>query len=207
MISTETVDALKDELVEHLRSRTEWDEQPALFTLHQEGQGDVLLVQIPVPEALWDAGGHPPTVVASIAASVTGLPRWPDGSHLLVAPWAGPLIGAAFRYEAYAVASDSPHPAAQEATRRRTAGGSVPRFKDVPGRTEQRCITAVDVDGGRYMASATRITETELEAAEPVVHYLAFADPKRDTLSGKVVDATNRLLNAVRPAPTKGSAR
>ena len=64
-------------------------------------------------------------------------------------------------------------------------------------------MTAVDLDGGRYMASASRIAEDGPDATEPVVHYLAFADPKRDTLSGNVVDATNRFLNAIKPVPPR----
>jgi hypothetical protein len=35
------------------------------------------------------------------------------------------------------------------------------------------------------------------------VNYLAFADPHRDSLSGNVVDATIRLLNAIKRLPTK----
>jgi len=200
-----TVEALKEELAEHLRSRTEWDEQAALFTLHREDRDGVRIEQIPVPEELWSAEAHPPTAVMRLAEGVTGLPRWPDGSHMLVPPWAGQLIGVAFRYEAYAIRSDSPHPAVQEAARRRKAGASVPRFKDIPGRQEQRCMTAVDLDGGRYMASASRIADDGPDATEPVVHYLAFADPKRDTLSGNVVDAATRFLNAVKPVqPAQG---
>ncbi|MET8822317.1 MULTISPECIES: hypothetical protein [Streptomyces] len=126
------------------------------------------------------------------------IPRHDDGTHLLVLDDA-PLIGAAFRYEAYAISEDSDHPAAREAARRRRCGGTTPRFKDVPGRTEQRCITAVDTDGGRYMASASRISAEGSEATEPDVTYLAFGGPRRDRLTGNVVDATNRILNAIKP--------
>lgn len=206
MIRAATVKAIQDELAAHLRSRTEWDEEPALFILHSGENYGAHMAKLPVPEVLWSAVGHPPTAVMRMADRATGLPRWPDGSHMFVPPWAGPLLGVAFRYEAYALSSDSPSLAVQEAARRRTAGGSVPRFKDIPGRMEQRCMTAVDLDGGRYMASATRIAESGQEATEPAVHYLAFADPKRDTLSGKVVDAANRFLNAIKPVPTKGTA-
>lgn len=198
-----TVRGIQGALVDHLRSRTQWDEQPAVFTLHQTDEHDVRLMQIPVPEALWLAVGHPPSAVAALAAAGIGLPRHPDGSHLLVNPFAGPLVGVAFRYEAYTLTSDSPHPAVQEASRRRAVGGSVPRFEEIPGRWEQRCMTAVDMDGGRYMASATRTTDTGPGADEPVCHYLAFGNPKRDSMSGNVVDAVIRLLNAVKPLPIR----
>ncbi|MCI3277501.1 hypothetical protein [Streptomyces cylindrosporus] len=204
MISTATVDAIKSELTAHLRSRTEWDELPAVFTMHKGPAGPVLS-EVPVPEVLWVAHGHPPTAVAAIAAAAPRMPRSPNGTHLLVRPLQGPLIGVVFRYEAYALRSDSPNPVAREAARRQQAGGSVPDYKDVPGRIEQRCMTAVDLDGGRYMASSGRIAEGEPDATDPVVHYLAFADPDRDQLSGNVVDAVIRLLNAIKPLPTKGA--
>lgn len=202
MISSATVETIKSELTSHLLARTEWDEQPALFTVHQaDGQG-VRMVQVPLPDVVWTAHGHPPTAVAALAAVALQLPRHPDGSHMFVTH-DGPLIGAAFRYEAYAISADSNHPAAREAARRRTVGGSTPRFEHIPGRVEQRCMTAVDLDGGRYMASSDRIDESKLDAAEPQVHYLAFGDPKRDTLKGNVVDATNRFLNAIKPVPAR----
>ncbi|WP_128803699.1 MULTISPECIES: hypothetical protein [unclassified Streptomyces] len=202
MISTAIVDAIKTETAAHLGARAEWDEEPALYTLHQQGDA-VRLSFIPLPELMWSAYGHPPTAVAAIAEAAPRMPRHPDGTHFLVRPAVGPLIGLAFRYEAYALRSDSDQPAVREAVQRRQAGGSVPRYKDVPGRIEQRCMTVADVDGGRYMVSSGRITEGKPEATEPVVNYLAFADPHRDSLSGNVVDATIRLLNAIKPLPTK----
>lgn len=207
MISPAATKAIEEQLIGHLRSRVEWDEVPAVFTLHQGDDGSVRLAQLPVPESMWIACGHPPTAVAGLAAVATRLPRYPDGSHPLVRPGVGRLIGAAFRYEAYALAGDSPSPAVNEAVRRRGVGGSVPNFKDIPGRAEQRCITAVDLDGGRYMASSSRIDESEPEATEPTVQYLAFGDPRRDSLTGNVVDAVIRFLNAIKPAPSKGAMR
>jgi len=158
---------------------------------------------VPIPKSVWTAFGHPPTAVATIAVTAPRMPRNPDGSHLLVMPDTGRLIGAAFRYEAYSISGASENPAAQEAVRRRMAGGSTPCFKEIPGRIEQRCMTAVDLDGGRYMASSDRINEAQQRAAEPVVDYLAFADPNRERLTGNVVDATNRFLNAIKPAPPR----
>ncbi|MCM1972292.1 hypothetical protein, partial [Streptomyces sp. G1] len=147
-----------------------------------------------------------PTAVAALAAMALQLPQRADGSHMFVTH-DDPLIGAAFRYEAYAISSDADHPAAREAARRRTAGDSTPRFEHIPGRIEQRCITAVDLDGGRYMASSNRIAESQPDAAEPRVHYLAFGDAKRDTLTGNVVEAITRFFNAIKPVPTKGPTR
>ncbi|MFI5973546.1 hypothetical protein [Streptomyces sp. NPDC051452] len=194
---------MQTELVDHLRTRSEWDEQPALFTIHETTSG-ASLAQLPVPELVWATPGHPPTTVAALAAVALQLPRHPDGSHPLVRPGVGRLIGAAFRYEAYAISGGSTEPAVQEALRRKAVGGSVPRFQEIPGRVEQRCMTAVDADGGRYMASSARIDESMPEAAEPVMQYLAFGDPQRDRLTGNVVDATIRFLNAIKPVPTKG---
>lgn len=204
MISPKTTDAVKTLLADYLRARTEWDEPPALLTLHEVEPGHVHMVQLPVPEAVWFAIGHPPTAVTAIASAATGLPRHPDGSHGFVTAGVGRLIGAAFHYEAYALEDDSPNPAVEETLRRRAAGGSVPRFEHVPGRIEQRCMTAVDLDGSRFMATSSRIDDAEPDATEPVVHYLAFADPRRERLTGNVVDAVNRLLNALKPV--QGSA-
>lgn len=203
MIATAVVDEIKSELARQLGSRTEWDEPPGLFTVHWRGGRGLSLVSVPVPDVVWQTLGHPPTVVAAIAAAAPRMPRNPDGSHLLVMPGEGRLIGAAFRYEAYSISGGSDSPAAQEAVRRRTAGGSTPRFKDIPGRIEQRCMTAVDLDGGRYMASSDRIDETQSEAAEPVVHHFPFGDPKRDRLKGNVIDAVTRFLNAIKPVPPR----
>ncbi len=197
MISPPNVQKIQSLLVDHLAARTNWDEPPELFTIHQRDAGPVLM-RVPVPDELWGAYGHPPTTVANLAAVALQMPRHPNGCHILVVEDA-PLIGAAFRYEAYAISHDSDHPAAREAARRRTAGGSTPHFESIPGRTEQRCITAVDTDGGRYMASASRISDQGPDASEPNVTYLAFSDPRRDRLTGNVVDATNRFLNAVKP--------
>ncbi|MFB7596913.1 hypothetical protein [Streptomyces sp. NPDC056160] len=203
MIAPTIVQEIQTEMATHLLSRTEWDELPAVFTIHALNRQGVRIVQVPVPADVWTVLGHPPTAVAVLAATALGLPRQPDGSHLLVMPGVGPLIGAAFRYEAYAISVASDHPVAQEAARRRAAGGSTPGFKDIPGRVEQRCMTAVDLDGGRYMASSARIDQSRPDAAEPSVHYLAFADPKRDSLTGNVVDAVTRLLNVIKPVPMK----
>ena len=201
MIQKPIVEAVERTLAAHLRSRTEWDERPEVFTIHEARPGIVTMVRIPVPDVLWQTYGHPPTAVTALAAMAIKLPRFPDGSHVLVWPAGGKLIGVGFRYESYALSSDSPHPAAQEAARRRMAGGSTPSFKDVPGRIEQRCITAVDLDGGRYMASSNRLDESRAEATDPSLHYLAFGDPNRESLSGNVVDAVIRLLNAIKPVP------
>lgn len=207
MISKATTDAIQEQLNDALQSRTEWDEEPAVLTIHQTPDGEVRMWQMPVPEEVWHAVGHPPTVVARLAAGATLMPHFPDGSHPLVRPGVGRLIGAAFRYEAYALIGDSPNPAVREATRRKGAGGSVPRFKDIPGRTEQRCINAVDLHGGCYMASSSRIDESKPEATDPTIHYLAADDPRRDNLTGNVVDAVTRFLNAIKPAPAKGVTR
>ncbi|MET9086134.1 hypothetical protein ABZX77_30385 [Streptomyces sp. NPDC004237] len=203
MIQKPIVQAIEQTLAAHLRSRTEWDEPPVVFTIQQSGPDSVVLVHIPVPRVVWDAHGHPPTVVANLAATVHQLPRHPDGTHLLVHQRAGKLLGVGFRYEAYTLAASSDAPAVQEAVRRRKAGGSVPRFREIVGRREERCITAVDLDGGRYMVTATRIEQAKSEATEPRTKYLAFSDPKRDTLTGNVVDATIRLLNAIKPLPIR----
>lgn len=205
MIAPMTVQAIQSELIAHLKARTKWDEPPKLFTLHRLREQGVRMVQVPVPPQFWSVSGHPPTAVAMLAAVMAGMPRRADGSHVLVMPDAGPLIGAALRYEAYAISVDSSHPAAREAAQRRAAGGLTPRLKDIPGRVEQRCVTAVDIDGGRYMASSARIDSSKPDAAEPTAVYLAFADPERGRLTGNVVDATIRFLNAAKPAPRKGS--
>lgn len=178
-----------------------------MFTLHQGPGLGVRMMRIPVPNDAWTTIGHPPSVVAALVDVAIRMPRHTDGSHMFVMPSAGKLLGVAFRYEAYAVSTGSDSPAAREAARRRTAGGSVPRFKDISGRIEQRCMVAVDIDGGRYNASSNRVDETGPDATEPRVDYFAFTDPDRQHFTGRVVDATNRLLNAIKPVPAKGATR
>ncbi|SMF86441.1 hypothetical protein [Streptomyces sp. Amel2xC10] len=204
MITPATVDAIRRELTVHLRARTRWDEPPGLYTVHRGAGSRAVLMRIPLPEFVWEQD-RPPILVAELALGAASLPRRPDGTHPLVAHQPGTLLGVAFRYEAWAISSDSPDPAAREAARRRFAGGSVPRFKDVPGRSEQRCMTAVDVDGGRYMASSTRIAANSSTATAPATHYIApAADPVR--ISGNVVNAVTQLLNAIKPLPPQHAA-
>lgn len=206
MITVATAESVKEQLVAHLRSRTEWDEAPALYTIHQGPKESARLVQMPVPELVWQSVPHPPSAVAAVASAASRMPRVPDGPHLLVPPGCGRLLGVAFRYEAYALSSDSASAPVLEAIRRRQARGSVPRFKDIEGRMEQRCITAVDRDGGRYMASSDRVDESKADATEARLAYMPFDDPKRDSLSGNVVDVVIRLLNALKPVPAKGGS-
>lgn len=206
MIPTATVDAIKQKMCAHLRARTQWDELPDLYTLHATGRG-LRMSHIPIPAHLWISYGHPPRAVAALAAQAPTMPRSRNGTHLLVRPHQGPLVGLALRYEAYVIRSDSPNPAAAEAARRREAGGSVPPNKDIPGRLEERCMTAVDLDGGRYMASSSRIADGKPDATEPAVHYHPFGDTSRDKLSGNVVDAIIRLLGAITPLPQRNTSR
>ncbi|WAZ20195.1 hypothetical protein STRCI_001294 [Streptomyces cinnabarinus] len=133
------------------------------------------------------------------------MPRRSDGQHVIV-PGDGDLVAVAFRYEAYSISEDADHPAAREAARRRMSGGSTPRFEHIPGRIEQRCITAVDIGGGRYMASSNRIDGSQPDTTEPRAAYLAPDDPSGDQMTGNVVNAVLRMLNAIKPLPTKGPA-
>ncbi|MFF0597881.1 hypothetical protein [Streptomyces antibioticus] len=203
MISPATVDAIRDELTGHLRARIRWDEPPGVYTVHHGDGGCVFLSRIPLPDFVWELD-RPSAVVSNLAVGAAGRGRRPDGTHLMVARALGPLLAVAFRYEAWTVSSDAPDPAAREAALRKSAGGSVPSFKGIPGRSEQRCMTAVDADGGRYMASATRITDGRPEATTPTVHYFPRTDSR--SLSGDVVNAVAQLTNVIKPAPPQHPA-
>jgi hypothetical protein len=194
MTTATDVDEIRRLLAKELRARTEWDEQPAVYTLHR-GPDGLTLVWTPLPETVWKIHGHPPTALNVLAIGAEKL-RQPNGTHPLLPANVGQLVGAAFRYEAYAINEGSQAPAVQEAVRRREIGGSVPRFRDIKGRIEQRCMTAVGLDGMSYMASADRLTPGGTEAGDPRSDYYLPLAPQH---TGRVVDAVHTYLRAVAP--------
>ncbi|MGP8302013.1 hypothetical protein ACTPOK_29655 [Streptomyces inhibens] len=179
--STDAQSKIAAACTEHLDRRTEWDEAPEILGLFGGDGRGLRLEQFPVPMVLWEAG--PPAVMfgryarAVVAFEVRALPD---------------LVAVAFRYEAFALSEDL-SPQAAEVLRRRKAGGSVPRNEHVPGRIEQRIVSAVDTQGHHYMITADRMGDG---SAAPAVSKLI---PKGEQVTGRIPDALNELIEALHP--------
>ncbi|GAA1919918.1 hypothetical protein [Streptantibioticus ferralitis] len=166
---------------EQLARRTAWDEPPELLVVLRTGGAEPKAVPIPVSLAVWDAM---PTamVVLACAESFTQFGLIAGDS----------LVAVALRYEGFAITSES-SPQAAEAIRRKRAGGSVPPNAEIPGRIEQRIISARDVHGRHYIASADRRSDG---GATPVVSKVIGAAQQ---MTGAIPDALNALIAALRP--------
>ncbi|TQE30860.1 hypothetical protein Sipo8835_22985 [Streptomyces ipomoeae] len=176
---------------DYLRGRTEWDETPEALVLRDVNGTGLAWESLDIPEAAWRMA-HPPVVLAGFAhlAAQPGLINLPQG-----------VVAVAFRYEAFVIAPYS-SPEAAEAIRRRQAGGSTPHNEHVPGRVEQRAITAVDACGRQYMVAADR--QTDGGALLSTSKVLLGSQQ----LKGNVPSSLNELMGALSPQPTphQGSA-
>lgn len=169
---------------ERLSARTAWDETPEALALRKVSSG-LGWEQLPIPEAMWHVM-EPPVALAAFAHLVAEV-----GLSIRVPG----LVAVAFRYEAFVIASDV-SPQADEAIRRRRAGGSVPRNEHIPGRVEQRIISALDMYGRQYMVAADRQDDgTAVLSASK-----ALSGSER--MTGRVPSALDALLEGLRPSPT-----
>ena len=170
-------EAIADALVAEIKSRTEWDEAPALYTFYVEN-GQCRLAQIPVPEMLWSIN-EPPIVLASLADA--GL----DGASLLQSAAPAGLYGAAFRCEAWEVDGGKP---GTEQRRQALADSKARRLKDRPDRFEIRSIYGVDRAGITY-AAAQRRGETDVRRS------IAYPKPGHG-FAGTIPNALDRLVTS-----------
>lgn len=170
-------DAIADMLVAEIKSRTEWDEAPALYTLYVDG-GRARVAHLPFPEVVWSFG-EPAAILASIAdAGVDGAPALQS-----VAP-AG-LYGAAFRCEAWQVDGGK---AGTEQRRQALADSHARRLSVRPDRVEIRCVYAVDRAGITYAAVQKR-------GDSDIQRSITYPKPG-DGFAGTVPDALDRLVTA-----------
>ncbi|MEU7640961.1 hypothetical protein AB0C11_33670 [Streptomyces sp. NPDC039016] len=182
--STDMQSKIAAKCAEYLDRRTEWDEPPALLGLFAEGDQGLRLERFPLPLEMWEMG--PAGVMLGRYAQLvveSEMEPIPD------------LVAVAFRCEAFALRDDA-SPQAEEVIRRRMAGGSAPRNADVPGRVEQRMLSAVDTNGRHYMTTADRLANGSAAPAATEV----FTDEQDPT--GSIPAALDRLIAALRPQPT-----
>ncbi|MBY8884806.1 hypothetical protein K7472_08095 [Streptomyces sp. PTM05] len=187
--NTDTQTVVRNMFIGCLDRRTQWDEPPEILIVTQAPGGNLIMGQLPLPAGLWEVA-PPPFVLANYA-------------HLAHATRVRPvrgLVAVAFRCEAFAISPDV-SPEAAEALRRRNAGGSAPPNKDIPGRVEQRVISAVDIEGHDYMITADRRDDGTATAAVCTMHRHGARH------TGRVPDAVNSLLAALRPRPASGQDR
>ena len=170
-------DAIADALVAEVKSRTEWDEAPALYTFYVES-GRCRLAQIPLPEMVW-AMDEPARVLASFASA--GL----DEAVTLQAVAPPGLYGAAFRCEAWEVNGGKP---GTDQRRQALADSKARRLKDRPDRLEIRTIYGVDRGGVTY-AAVQRRGETDVRRS------IAYPKPGH-WFAGTVPNALDRMVTS-----------
>ena len=172
-------DQVMDALVAEVKSRTEWDEAPALFFLYLEG-GRCRPSPLPLPGEIW-AMDAPPRVLARLAGGSR------EFSGLLQAAAPEGLFGAAFRCEAWAVTGGKP---GSERDREVTAASRARRLHVHPDRVESRCMYAVDRAGTTYAAMVAR-------GEARVKRSVSYRKPGRPDFAGIIPDALDRLVTAV----------
>ncbi|MER8002083.1 hypothetical protein [Streptomyces sp. NPDC095613] len=181
MPNTELQNQVLSVCKENLSQRSRWDERPELLVLERHDDAGLTAQRFPVPDVLWERR-HPAEVLTAVA----------DFCRLsgMVAP--ADTVAVALRYEAYSISCHS-SPQAAEAIRRRAVGGSVPRNEEIPGRVEQRRITAVDRQGYHYDVAADR--QSDGTAAPPVGQVVSGSV----RLSGRIPDALTAFSLAIDP--------
>ncbi len=170
-------EAIADALVAEIKSRTEWDEAPALYTFYVES-GRCRLAQIPLPEMVWSLAA-PPAVLASFADA--GL----DEAVTLQAVAPPGLYGAAFRCEAWEVDGGKP---GTEQRRQALADSKARRLNTRPDRVEVRSIYGVDRAGVTYSAVQRR-GETGVRRS------IAYPKPGHG-FAGTIPNALDRLVTS-----------
>jgi hypothetical protein len=172
-------DLIMDTLVAEVKSRTEWDEPPALFFLYLEG-GRCRASALPVPDEIW-AMDAPPRVLAGLADGAG------EFSGLLSAVAPEGLHGAAFRCEAWAVTGGKPGSGSDRELR---AASRARRLHVHPDRVESRCMYGVDRAGTTYSAMLAR--------GEALVRrQVSYRKPGRPDFSGIIPNALDRLVMAL----------
>ena len=174
-------DVIADALAAEVKSRTEWDEAPALYTFYVES-GRCRLSQIPLPEMVWVLD-EPPRVLADFANGVAS--GRPEEVRLLQAAVPPSLYGAAFRCEAWEIDGGKP---GTEQRRRGIADAQARRLKDRPDRIEIRSIYGVDRAGVTY-AVVQRRGETDTRRS------IAYPKPGHG-FAGTIPNALDRLVTA-----------
>lgn len=146
----DTRDSILGALTRAVTSRTEWDEEPALYFLYADAFG-ARLSQAAVPYGAWSRG-RPPEVLEEMSY-VLQAGAAEDGSTLAILRPES-LYGMAFRSEAYfAVANERTDPGSGE---RLVADARARRISQRPDRVEIRFIQAVDRDGTFYYVHQRR---------------------------------------------------
>ncbi|MER6011601.1 hypothetical protein [Streptomyces bluensis] len=186
MTSTDEQNQILDACRAHLSQRTSWDEKPEILVLKRHSDTRLSVQHLPVPDLLWEML-PPARVVAALAhaANQLGVIGTPE------------TIAVVLRYEGFTI-KPKVSPQADEALRRRAAGGSSPRNEHIPGRLEQRCISAVDRQGRHYLVSADRRSDG---SAAPAV---GLAVTETQQVSGTIAKALTTFCKTVWPHQTPG---
>lgn len=146
----DTQELILGALTRAVTSRTEWDEEPALYFLYADGSG-ARLSQAAVPYGSWSRG-RPPQVLEEISYILQEAAAEDVATLVSLRPES--LYGMAFRSEAYyATANERTDPGSGE---RLEADALARRISERPDRVEIRFIQAVGQDGTFYYVQQRR---------------------------------------------------
>jgi hypothetical protein len=184
-------DRIMDTLVAEVKSRTDWDEPPALYFLYLEG-GESRASALPLPDVIWTMDA-PPRVLSRLADGAG------EFSGLLSSVAPEGLHGAAFRCEAWVVEAGKP---GTERYSEATAASMARRLDTHPDRVESRCMYGVDRAGTTYSA-------TQARGQDEVRQSVSYRKPGRPDFSGIIPNALDRLVMAVLEVdlPSRASRR
>jgi hypothetical protein len=132
-----------DRLLKALLARREkWDEPPELGVVYQSATGVYRLAPWNIRPQVWEAG-HPASFLNYFAQClIADTPENRSAALNQNIPEGGKPQGIYFRVEMW-----TPPPGeSEELRKRRMAGGSTPRIKDIPGSRETRFIQATTFD-------------------------------------------------------------
>lgn len=171
-------DAILECAVAEVKSRTAWDEPPAVYFLRVAG-GVPVLRFAPLPDVIWRMG-----------EAVEVLDRLADDAAAVSAAFRSAvpadLYGVAFRVETWSVITERGASMAEIRQVRRDAHAH--RLRTRPDREEGRTITVVDRAGITYTANLRR-SDGEVDAH---ILYRTVG-----TMTGAVVDALDRMITAL----------
>lgn len=184
-----------------LKTCRKWDDHAELGMLHMAPSGGVRCLPMPIPAAMWNAARDPKNLLRDMVDLLTeeheeGSPEHTAVSDLRKGVPPG-FIGMYLRVEGWR----PPAGTEWEIQRRREAGGSVPRFKDMEGRGEAREALAVDRHGRLYMTSQHR--EDGIVRPCNWEKMPGEKDPEKVRVTGTVPDLLVQLVMALQPLPTR----
>jgi hypothetical protein len=179
-MSTVPAAAVEQLLKSTLRQPRPWDGPPELCLIYRHTFG-FALVEMSVPEIVWEMTGHPYHAMRAMTRLAEEDPELTNlALSMCRVPGGGMMIGLALLYEAWMGANLSSEQAAM------IDQGKL-KVADIPGSLETRNVSAVDVEGKHYLVTLKR-GQSELQSN--VTGTDGFQE------QGRVPEAMETLLQA-----------